>query len=155
MENKPFADVIGTSAAPYETKLAAQCGLATNYHAVTHPSLPNYIAATSGSTQGIGDDNAPASHPLAVASIYSQVKAAGKTWRDYEESAPGNCPLELERPVCGQARSRALLQGHPLRLRALGRAARHDVVGHLPQRPHEQRASGLLLRDAEPLQRHP
>jgi hypothetical protein len=93
MENKSFADVIGASSAPYETQLAAQCGLATSYHAVTHPSLPNYIAATSGGTQGIADDNAPASHPLAVASIYSQVKAAGKTWRDYEESAPGNCPL--------------------------------------------------------------
>jgi phospholipase C len=55
--------------------------------------LPNYIAATSGNTQAITDDAAPASHPLAVASIYSQVKAAGKTWRDYEESALGNCPL--------------------------------------------------------------
>jgi hypothetical protein len=93
MENKSFADVIRTSAAPYVTRLAASCGLATNYHAVTHPSLPNYIAATSGGTQGIADDNAPASHPLAVASIYSQVKAVGKTWRDYEESAPRNCPL--------------------------------------------------------------
>jgi len=93
MENKPYDGIIGSAAAPYENELAAQCGLATNYHAVTHPSLPNYIAATSGGTQGITDDAAPASHPLAVASIYSQVKAAGKTWRDYEESAPGNCPL--------------------------------------------------------------
>jgi len=93
MENKPYGGVIGSSAAPYENQLASQCGLATNYHAVTHPSLPNYIAATSGDTQGITDDAAPASHPLGVASIYSQVKTAGKTWRDYEESAPGNCPL--------------------------------------------------------------
>ena len=93
MENKPYSSIIGSSAAPYENQLANACGLATNYHAVTHPSLPNYIAATSGNTQGITDDAAPASHPLGVASIYSQVKAAGKTWRDYEESAPGNCPL--------------------------------------------------------------
>ncbi len=93
MENHAYDEVIGSPAAPYENQLASACGLATNYHASTHPSLPNYIAATSGNTQGITDDAAPASHPLAVASIYSQVKAAGKTWRDYEESAPGNCPL--------------------------------------------------------------
>jgi phosphatidylinositol-3-phosphatase len=93
MENHAYSQIIGnTAAAPYENQLAGQCGLATNYHAVTHPSLPNYIAATSGDYWGIADDNAPSSHPLSVPSIYSQVKAAGLTWRDYEESAPGNCP---------------------------------------------------------------
>jgi hypothetical protein len=92
MENKGYNQIIGSSSAPYVNTLAGQCGLATNYKAVTHPSLPNYIAATSGDYWGIADDNSPSSHPLAVASIYSQVKAAGKTWRDYEESAPGNCP---------------------------------------------------------------
>jgi phospholipase C len=92
MENKPFGSVVGSSSAPYVNRLAHECGLATNYDAVAHPSLPNYIAATSGSTQGIADDGPPSSHPLGVASIYSQVAAAGKTWREYEESAPGNCP---------------------------------------------------------------
>ena len=47
MENHGYGQVIGSSSAPFENQLAAQCGLATNYHAVTHPSLPNYIAATS------------------------------------------------------------------------------------------------------------
>jgi phospholipase C len=93
MENKPYDAVIGSPSAPYENELAAACGLATNYHGVSHPSLPNYIAATSGSTEGIADDDPPSSHPLAVASIYSQVKAAGKAWRDYAESAPAACPL--------------------------------------------------------------
>jgi phospholipase C len=93
MENKAYTQIIGSTAAPFTNRLAQQCGLATNYKAVAHPSLPNYIAATSGGTQGITDDNPPSSHPLAVSSIYSQVKAAGKTWRDYEESAPSNCPL--------------------------------------------------------------
>jgi len=93
MENKPFGAVVGSSAAPYENRLAKACGLATNYHAVTHPSLPNYIAATSGGTQGIADDSPPSAHPLGVASIYSQVDAARKAWRDYEEGAPGRCPV--------------------------------------------------------------
>jgi hypothetical protein len=95
MENKSYSQIIGnTSSAPYTNSLASQCGVATNYRAVTHPSLPNYIAATSGDYWGIADDNPPASHPLSVPSIYSQVKAAGAAWRDYEESAPGNCPQD-------------------------------------------------------------
>lgn len=93
MENKSYDDVVGSAAAPYANRLAKACGLATNYHAVAHPSLPNYLAATSGATHGIADDEPPAAHPLRVASIYSQVEAEGKTWRDYEESAPGRCPL--------------------------------------------------------------
>ena len=93
MENQPYDAVIGSPSAPFENQLATACGLATNYHGVAHPSLPNYIAATSGSTQGITDDDPPSSHPLDVPSIYNQLKAAGKTWRDYEEGAPGNCPL--------------------------------------------------------------
>jgi hypothetical protein len=93
MENKPYEAVVGSSSAPFENQLITACGLATNYDGVAHPSLPNYIAATSGNTQGITDDDPPASHPLNVPSIYSQLTAMGKTWRDYAESAPGNCPL--------------------------------------------------------------
>src|SRR5438046_328727 len=32
----------------FAVSLAKECGLATNYHNITHPRLPNYIAATSG-----------------------------------------------------------------------------------------------------------
>jgi chitodextrinase len=89
MENETYTSVIGnTSAAPYLNQLAGQCGLATNYAGVAHPSLPNYIAATSGSTQGITDDNPPSSHPLGVSSIFGQVNS-----KSYEESMPSNCAL--------------------------------------------------------------
>jgi chitodextrinase len=98
MENKSYDQIIGSSEAPFENQLAQQCGLATNYTAATHPSLPNYIAATSGDYWGISDNNPPASHPLSVPSIYSQVRAAGKEWREYEENAPGNCPQDTVYP---------------------------------------------------------
>jgi phospholipase C len=93
MENKPYDAIIGSPQAPFQTELAAACGLATNYYAITHPSLPNYIAATSGGTQGVADNEPPSVHPLDVPSIFSQVRAAGKTWRSYQESAPGPCTL--------------------------------------------------------------
>ena len=47
-ENHSYSTIIGSSEAAYFNFLAAKCGLATNYHNVTHPSLPNYISATSG-----------------------------------------------------------------------------------------------------------
>ena len=87
LENVGYG-VVGSAAAPYLNHLIAQCGLATNYHGTTHPSLPNYIALTSGSAQGISDDNDPASHPLAVASIFSQLRG---NWRSYVESMPAPC----------------------------------------------------------------
>jgi hypothetical protein len=87
-ENKGYDSIIGSTSSPYINSLAQQCGLATNFFAETHPSLPNYIAMTSGSTQGIIDDNPPALHPLTVPSIFSQL---GSDWRALEESMPSNC----------------------------------------------------------------
>jgi phosphatidylinositol-3-phosphatase len=88
-ENHSYSQIIDSSSAPYINQLAAQCGLATNFYAEAHPSLPNYIAMTSGSTQGITDDNGPGSHPLDVPSIFSQLPAGGS--RSLEESMPSNC----------------------------------------------------------------
>ena len=93
MENHSRTDVIGSSSAPYETQLANLCGEATNYHDNGSPSLPNYIAATSGSTQGISDDDPPSMHPLTVDNIFRQVRAAGGTAKSYAESMPANCTL--------------------------------------------------------------
>jgi phospholipase C len=93
MENKDLSAVIGQPAAPYETALASSCGLATNFHAITHPSPPNYLAATAGSTLGVADDLDPKSHQLSADSIFGQVESAGLSWRAYEESMPKNCDL--------------------------------------------------------------
>jgi hypothetical protein len=88
MENKDFTDIIGSKSAPYLNSLATSCGLATQYHGVTYPSLPNYIAATSGATYGIHDDNLPAAHPITAASIFSQT---GTSWQSLSESMPKAC----------------------------------------------------------------
>jgi len=93
MENKEYGSVIGSSSAPYENALATECGLAGNYHGVTHPSLPNYIAATSGGTQGISDDCGPSECPRRVQSLFGQLQAAGMTWTAYDESMPAPCSL--------------------------------------------------------------
>lgn len=87
MENHSYGQVVGYSGAPYENSLISKCGLATNYHGVTHPSLPNYMAATGGSTAGITSDCSPSECDSTGSSIFEQVS----TWRSYEESMPTNC----------------------------------------------------------------
>jgi phosphatidylinositol-3-phosphatase len=92
MENHSYGDVIGSSEAPYTNKLAGQCGLATNYHNITHPSLPNYIAATSGlplsRLQRFSSDCSPStSCSTSAKSIFGQTSS----WRSYEESMPTRC----------------------------------------------------------------
>ncbi|MFE9428199.1 alkaline phosphatase family protein [Kitasatospora sp. NPDC006697] len=57
MENHGVSQIIGnTQDAPYINQLADRYNVATDFHGVTHPSLPNYLAAISGSFQGIYDD---------------------------------------------------------------------------------------------------
>lgn len=57
MENHGTDQIIGNNAdAPYINSLASRYNVETNYHGVTHPSLPEYLAAISGSFQGIWDD---------------------------------------------------------------------------------------------------
>jgi len=98
LENVGYS-VVGSPSAPYFNGLAARCGLATNDVAVTHPSLPNYIALTSGSTQGITDDGEPSSHPLSAPSIFSEL---GSKWKVLAESMPSAC----DRVTSGQYAAR-------------------------------------------------
>jgi phosphatidylinositol-3-phosphatase len=91
MENQDYQQVVGNPDAPYENRtLIAGCGLATNYHNITHPSLPNYLAATSGTRLDISDCG-PDACPTTSESLFSQLRAAGKEWRAYQESMPANC----------------------------------------------------------------
>jgi phospholipase C len=85
MENRSYQQALSM---PYVAQLAARYGLATNYHAVSHPSLPNYLALTSGSTWGIGDDGY---HPLPDAGLGSELSSSGLSWRAYMEGFTGDC----------------------------------------------------------------
>jgi hypothetical protein len=92
MENHSYSTIIGAPQAPYINGLASRCGLATNYHNISHPSLPNYMAGTSGLTvsavQKFASDCSPsATCSTPAPSIFGQ----GETWKSYEESMPTNC----------------------------------------------------------------
>lgn len=86
MENHGTNSIIGDPNAPYINQLAQQNTLATNYFGVTHPSLPNYIAATSGNNWYSNSDD-----PTQVfnhTNIVDELEAAHKTWKGYMESLP-------------------------------------------------------------------
>ena len=88
MENRE-SSAVTASTMPYLYGLSQTYGRADGFYAITHPSLPNYLAFWSGSTQGVTDD---AGHNLAAASLSSQMAAAGKSWRTYAQDYPaGGC----------------------------------------------------------------
>jgi hypothetical protein len=94
MENRSLGGIIGNkSQAPYINSVAAECGLATNYHVTTHPSLPNYLSATSGLPQArlpilsYVDCGPSVICDTSARSIFGQ----GETWKAYQESMPSNC----------------------------------------------------------------
>jgi len=89
MENKEAGQVLGSADAPYLGRLAAQGGVATNSYAVTHPSLPNYLALVSGSTQGITDDCTDCT--ANARNLADQLESAHRTWGAYLEGLPAPC----------------------------------------------------------------
>ena len=84
-ENHSYSDVIGNSSLPYLNGLASQYGLATQYFANAHPSLPNYFMLTAGLTETF-DDNF--SGTISDDNSVRELVKAGKSWRAYQESLP-------------------------------------------------------------------
>ncbi len=84
MENTGSESLIGNTAdAPWINMAAATYGYAANYYGVTHPSQPNYVAVTSGSTHGVADDN---DVDINAVNIVDQLESHGKTWTDYQQA---------------------------------------------------------------------
>jgi len=76
---------------PYLWSLGVRYGYATHYSAISHPSLPNYLAIVAGTTFGIADDLPPAAHHVKAPNVFTQAIAAGKSAKTYAESMPGRC----------------------------------------------------------------
>ena len=85
-ENKEASSVLGNPAAPTFNSYARRYASLTRYYAVTHPSLPNYIALVSGSTRGITSNCTTCT--VRAPSLVDTLEAAGKTWKVYVEGLP-------------------------------------------------------------------
>jgi phosphatidylinositol-3-phosphatase len=90
-ENKGYAATLGSCASdPYLCGLAASYASVTPWYGVAHPSVPNYLAIDSGSTQGETGD-CTSCGPFTAASLGGQLTAAGIPWTAYMESMPSAC----------------------------------------------------------------
>src|SRR2546425_1635600 len=118
MENASLARAI---AAPDIATLASTYRVAMNYHAVARPSLPNYLALTSGSTWGVTDDDY---HVLPAGGLGAQLSAAGVPWRAYMEGLSSDGCVRSPDPHAGQHNPFAYYGGG---------GPPNDVVPHAPR----------------------
>ncbi len=90
------ADTILQPSNPNFYALSHANGSATAYVSTTHPSLPNYIQLTSGSTSGINNDNDPTANIQigGSANLADQLETAGVPWRAYMESMGEPCKYD-------------------------------------------------------------
>ena len=85
-ENKEADRIVGNPEAPTFNSLARRGALLSDYTAVAHPSLPNYLALVSGSTHGITNDCTECL--VAGRSLADTLTAAHGTWKTYAEGLP-------------------------------------------------------------------
>ena len=80
MENTGIEALQGNPNAPWINQAIQTYGVAGNYFGVTHPSQPNYIAATAGTTAGVPNDN---DVTVDLPNIVDQLEAKQHTWKGY------------------------------------------------------------------------
>lgn len=88
MENHGYDEIIGNPNAPFINSYAKQSLLFTNYFAVAHPSLTNYLELVGGSNFGVHSDNSPDWHDATCATNL----ATGAANTDNPPS-PAICPI--------------------------------------------------------------
>jgi phosphatidylinositol-3-phosphatase len=88
MENHGYNQLINNPNAPFIDQYAKSANLATNYFAIAHPSLTNYLEVVGGSNFGVQTDNSPDWHNTAC----STNLALGTVATD-NPASPNICPI--------------------------------------------------------------
>jgi acid phosphatase len=91
IENHSLAEM--SDQMPWTYRLGQEYGYATHFHAITHPSLPNYLTIAGGSTFGVRDDEDPSAHPIDGSSVFGEALAHGRSARVYADAMPADCAL--------------------------------------------------------------
>ena len=151
LENRGYHDVIGSPDAPFLNRLARRSALETRYYALGHPSLPNYLALITGSTQGVTSDcNAC---EIDAASLPGELERGSDPLAGVLRGDP---PAGLR----GQRGGRLLEALQPVRLRRADqrrsdRAPARGRVRRAAARPAPAQPAALLLDHARPPARRP
>lgn len=94
MENKGYDQVIGSSDAPYQSKLAKDYASASRYYGVYPDSLPNYISIISGYPYITKDKDPGTLAPLKEQTIVNLLQTKNLSWKGYFEDMPQVCHLK-------------------------------------------------------------
>ncbi len=96
MENTGIEALLNNPNAPWINQAVKTYGVAGNYYGVTHPSQPNYVAATAGTRAGVPDDN---DVTVDLPNIVDQLESHHKSWKGYMQSY-SLCATKLDH-ACG------------------------------------------------------
>jgi phosphatidylinositol-3-phosphatase len=88
MENHGYSQIINNPNEPFVNQYALSVNLATNYYAIAHPSLTNYLEVTGGSNFGVLNDNSPDWHNASCTT-----NLASATTSLDNGAAPAICPI--------------------------------------------------------------
>src|SRR5579884_2147896 len=91
MENRSYSDITQTDSGAWPTVNGwmSQYASIVPFYGVLHPSLPNYMALTAGSTLGVnGDGPVGQFGPFSAQCLVDLLDAAGISWRAYAENMP-------------------------------------------------------------------
>lgn len=88
MENHGYSQIIGNPNAPFTNSYAITANLATNYFAIAHPSLSNYLEVVGGSNFGVQSDNYPDWH-----NFYCMTNLASGIANTDTPASPAICPI--------------------------------------------------------------
>jgi phospholipase C len=88
MENRTYAEAMASTPI---AALANRWALATRYYGVAHPSLPNYLAMTGGSTFGVTSDCVDCH--VSASNLMGQLASAHISYDAYLEGVPSACYL--------------------------------------------------------------
>ena len=153
LENHSAKSVIGDPNTPYIRSLAQQYGEAANYYGVTHPSEPNYIAMTSGSTGTPTTTNRrrvrPHQHGRRAGGRPHQLGRVHG--RAATQSARGL--LAVKRPPAVRVQAQPVRAVHR-RPGQPGPGGAHQALYRPGQRPERPSRAALRVHSTGPVQRH-
>ncbi len=92
LENHEYGSIVDSRSAPYLKRFARGGTLFTHFHALHHPSLPNYLEMTSGSSNGCNSDDC-AKARFKTSSVFSQMSHNGIKWASWAESMGSRCRM--------------------------------------------------------------
>src|ERR1700756_1525508 len=104
MENQGLGDIIHNPVAPFLNQLASSYSVATNYTAINHPSLPNYLSLVSGQDFGSWSKTdcnpGPGCSAGGAANIVDSLENRGLSWKAYMEDYPSSCGSQCSPGNC-------------------------------------------------------